>query len=511
MAPRFYNTLTRTAEDLLTARPGEARVYLCGVTPYDHAHAGNARSAVAFDVLVRHLRARGYEVIYVRNITDVDDKILERARESGEEPLTLSARMAAIYQVDMRELGCAPPTHEPKVSEYIPEIIALVEKIIANGHAYEAVMPSGAHDVYFAVRSFAGYGKLSRRNLDELEAGARVSRDDENKRDPLDFALWKGCTEAGWGWPSPWGKGRPGWHIECSAMSSKLLGHGFDIHAGGMDLIFPHHENEIAQNEAACPDCGPVVRLWMHNGFLNMNKEKMSKSLGNVVKPRDVYKRNDPEALRYALLTAHYRGPLSFDVDQADDGEPTFPGVDDAERRIDYLYGTLERLAVCQEAGDADPKVKDLVHLGATITAAEGKILTALDDDLNTPVALAELGELAKAANDLCDLLYKRKKDAVLVREGAKLARAARDALVATTGVLGLLGTAPAVYRERTRARRLSARKLSATTIEEKLRQRTEARQNKDFARADQLRAELTSLGVDVADSPDGSTWSVRP
>jgi len=511
MPPRFYNTLTRTPEELVTERPGYARVYLCGPTPYDYAHTGNARSAVVFDVLVRHLRARGYEVVYVRNITDVDDKILERAKQNGEEPLVLSARMAAVYQQDMRDLGCADPTHQPKVSENIPAIIELVEKLVANGSAYDVVMPSGARDVYFAVRNFPGYGKLSRRNLDELEAGARVQRDDDNKRDPLDFALWKGCTEEGWGWPSPWGKGRPGWHIECSAMSSKIFGHGFEIHAGGMDLIFPHHENEIAQNEAACPGCGPVVRVWLHNGFLNMNKEKMSKSLGNVVKPRDVYKRNDPEALRYALLTAHYRGPLSFDVDQADDGEPTFPGVDDAERRIDYLYGTLERLAVCQEAGDADPKVKDLVHLGATITAAEGKILTALDDDLNTPVALAELGELAKAANDLCDLLYKRKKDAVLVREGAKLARAARDALVATTGVLGLLGTAPAVYRERTRARRLSARKLSATTIEEKLRQRTEARQNKDFARADQLRAELTSLGVDVADSPDGSTWSVRP
>jgi cysteinyl-tRNA synthetase len=510
MPPRFYNTLTRTTEDLVTARPGKASVYLCGVTPYDYAHTGNARSAIVFDVLVRHLRARGYQVVYVRNITDVDDKILDRAQQSGEEPLTMSARMAAIYQGDMRDLGCAPPTHEPKVSEYIPEIIELVAKIIANGNAYEVVMPSGARDVYFAVRSFAGYGKLSRRNLDELEAGARVSRDDENKRDPLDFALWKGCTDAGWGWLSPWGKGRPGWHIECSAMSSKLLGHGFDIHAGGMDLIFPHHENEIAQNEAACPGCGPVVRLWMHNGFLNMNKEKMSKSLGNIVKPRDVYRRNDPEALRYALLTAHYRGPLSFDVDKTPDGEPIFPGVDEAERRIDYLYSTMERLAAYGEAGEADPKVKDLATLRATIDAAQEKILAALDDDLNTPVALAELGELAKSANDLCDLLAKRKKDAALVREGGKLARAARESLCATAGVLGMLGTPANEYRERTRARRLAARRLSSDVIEEKLRQRTEARQKKDFARADELRGELTAVGIDVADSPEGSTWSVR-
>jgi cysteinyl-tRNA synthetase len=418
--------------------------------------------------------------------------------------------MAAIYQGDMRDLGCVAPTHEPKVSEYIPEIIELVEKLVANGSAYEAVMPSGARDVYFAVRSFAGYGKLSRRNLDELEAGARVTRDDENKRDPLDFAVWKGCTEDAWGWPSPWGKGRPGWHIECSAMSSKLLGHGFDIHAGGMDLIFPHHENEIAQSEAACPECGPAVRVWMHNGFLNMNKEKMSKSLGNIVKPRDIYRRNDPEALRYALLTAHYRGPLSFDIDKAGDGEPTFPGVDEAERRIDYLYGTSERLAPYTDGGEADPKIKDLANFRSTIAAAEGKILAALDDDLSTPVALAELGELAKAANDLCDVLIKRKKDAALVREGAKLAHAAREALTRATAVLGLLGTPAREYRERTRTRRLAARRLSAETIEGKLRQRAEARQDKDFARADQLRAELTALGVDVADSPEGSTWSIR-
>jgi cysteinyl-tRNA synthetase len=236
----------------------------------------------------------------------------------------------------------------------------------------------------------------------------------------------------------------------------------------------------------------------------------MSKSLGNVVKPRDVYRRNDPEALRYALLTAHYRGPLSFDIDKGEDGEPIFPGVDEAERRIDYLYGTTERLASYTEPGEPDPKIKELAPFRSTIAAAEGKILAALDDDLNTPVALAELGELAKTANDLCDLLTKRKKDAALVREGGKLARAAREALVLATGILGLLGTPSSLYRERTRARRLVVRRLSPDDIEEKLRQRAEARQQKDFARADQLRAELIALGIDVADSPEGSTWSVR-
>jgi len=343
MPLRLYNTLTRNLEEFVPQRPGEVRVYVCGMTVYDFAHAGNARSAVVFDVLTRHLRARGYRVVYVRNITDVDDKIVERARQNGEQPLELSARMAPIYQADMRELGCADPTFEPKVSENITAITELIQKIIEKGNAYEVLMPGGTRDVYFAVRTFAGYGKLSRRNVDDLEVGARVEKG-ESKRDPLDFALWKGCTEDEWGWPSPWGNGRPGWHIECSAMSAKLLGHGFDIHGGGMDLVFPHHENEIAQSEAACPEQGNLAHVWMHNGFLNVDKEKMSKSLGNVIKPRDIYAANDPEALRYVFLTAHYRGPLAFDIEKKGGERFAFPGVDEAERRVDYLYATLERL-----------------------------------------------------------------------------------------------------------------------------------------------------------------------
>jgi cysteinyl-tRNA synthetase len=509
MSLRLYNTLTRNLEEFVPRRPGEARVYVCGMTVYDYAHAGNGRSAVVFDVLTRHLRARGYRVDYVRNITDVDDKIVERARQNGEQPLELSARMAPIYQADMRDLGCADPTHEPKVSEYITPITDLIQKIIDKGNAYEVAMPGGTRDVYFAVRTFAGYGKLSRRNVDDLEVGARVEKG-ESKRDPLDFALWKGCSETEWGWPSPWGKGRPGWHIECSAMSGTLLGHGFDIHGGGMDLIFPHHENEIAQSEAACPDQGNFAQLWMHNGFLNIDKEKMSKSLGNVIKPRDIYTSNDPEALRYVFLTAHYRGPLAFDIEKRDGERLGFPGVDEAERRVDYLYTTLERLESIAADGEPDAANKDLATYRDTIQKSRDLVLSALDDDLNTPVALAHVGELAKSANDLCDLVQKRKKDAKLVAEGGKLARLAKESLRANLDVLGLLHTPASEYRSRTRERRLSARGLTAADVEVKLNARADARAAKDFARSDQIRAELAALGVEVFDSPTGTSWSMR-
>jgi cysteinyl-tRNA synthetase len=506
---KFYNTLTRNLETFVPRHAGEARLYVCGPTTYDIAHVGNARSAVMFDVLARHLRARGYRVTHVRNITDVDDKIVDRARQNGEEPTALSARFAPIYQADMRMLGCADPTVEPKVSEHIAEIIAIVERIMKRGHAYELVMPSGTHDVYFSVRSFPGYGKLSRRNIDDLLVGARVERDD-NKRDPLDFALWKGCGEKEWGWPSPWGKGRPGWHIECSAMSQKYLGYGFDIHGGGADLIFPHHENEIAQSEAASDEDGPFARIWMHNGFLDINKEKMSKSLGNFVRPCDVYASNDPEALRYAYVSAHYRGPMSFDVDKLEDGRVVYPGVDEAERRVDYLYATLARLDSAGSDGDADARARDLDPFRDTILGARERVATALDDDLNTPVALAHVAELATAANELCDLVKKRKKDARLVADGGTLARSAADGLRSIADVLGLLKTPAQVYLERTRRRRLTARGLDAKTIDAKLAERSEARKSKDFAKADAIRRELSDKGVDVEDTEAGSRWSVR-
>jgi cysteinyl-tRNA synthetase len=336
MGVRLYNTLTQRVEDLEPLEPGKVRVYVCGITTYDNAHAGHARTYTSFDVLVRFLALRGYEVIHVRNVTDVDDKILKRASELGEEPLSFSRRMSEVCNADLDAIGCAHPNHEPRVSTHIAEIVALIERLIAKGHAYVAETPKGK-DVYFAVRSFAPYGKLSHRNIDDLQAGARIEVG-EIKRDPLDFALWKGDEAPGaWGFSSPWGKGRPGWHIECSAMSHKYLGEHFDIHCGGMDLVFPHHENEIAQSEAVHGP--PMAKLWMHGGFLEVDKEKMSKSLGNFVTVKDVLARNDAEGLRYFMLGTHYRGPLSFDVEK-DGDRVRFPGVDDAER---HAGQTVER------------------------------------------------------------------------------------------------------------------------------------------------------------------------
>src|SRR5260221_1209777 len=392
---RIYNTLTRQPEHVTPAIQGKVRLYVCGPTVYDVPHAGHARSAVLFDVLVRTLRHRGLDVTYVRNITDVEDKILARARETGESPLALSLRMTDIYREDMKALGCSSPSHEPLVSDHVPQIVRLIQEIIERDGAYVVDMPGGTRDVYFSVRGFPGYGKLSRRNLDELLAGARVEADETSKRDPLDFALWKGAERGEWGWESPWGWGRPGWHIECSAMSLQYLGHGFEIHGGGMDLIFPHHENEMAQAEAAHPQEGAFAQCWMHNGFLNVDKEKMSKSLGNFVTVRDVLQRNDPEALRLFLLGVHYRCPLQFETDTLPSGRVVFPGVDEAERRIDYLYGTRERLRRLITFGlTVTSKLpRELVaardNAGAAIAIDEA----ALDDDLNTSVPIAKLGE----------------------------------------------------------------------------------------------------------------------
>lgn len=507
----LYSTLSRKLEPIARNDDGSIGIYCCGPTVYDSPHAGHARSALAPDVLVRFLRARGERVTYVRNITDVDDKILERSKKNGESPLALSARMADVYIDQIGQCGCLLPDHQPRVSEHIAQIVQLVEELIANGSAYVVDRPNQTKDVYFAVRSFSEYGKLSRRRIDELEVGARVEQD-ETKRDPLDFALWKGATADEWGWDSPWGRGRPGWHIECSAMSRHYLGHGFSVHAGGMDLIFPHHENEIAQSEAANPGAGPFCRTWIHNGFVNVDKEKMSKSLGNFVTVADVLERNDPEGFRWFLLTVHYRGPIQFETEKLESGRVVFPSVDEAERRVDYLYTSVERLETLAAQTPATAPSKPPNEIVAARTAAAAARAAAergLLDDLNTPIALASLGELAKLANELCDLAQKRRKDAAFVAAAVALARELLGSMREVTGWLGVLATPAEVYRARTKARRVSCRGLTLESIESKVAARAEARAAKDFARSDAIRDELLKLGVVVKDTPEGQIWSM--
>jgi cysteinyl-tRNA synthetase len=510
---RLYNTRTRQVEELRPRHSDGVRVYCCGPTTYDVSHAGHGRTAILPDLLVRHLRASGQKVTYARNITDVEDKIVKRSIEGGEHPLALSARFAEMYIEDVATLGCVPPDFQPKVSECVPAIVSLIEKLIEKGAAYATPGQHG-EDVWFSIKAFPTYGCLSRRPLDELRAGegleerGKVAK--EGKREPLDFALWKSVAEGDWGFPSPWGTGRPGWHIECSAMVEQYLGFGIDVHAGGMDLIFPHHENEIAQSEAARPGEGCFSEIWMHGGFLNVDKEKMAKSLGNFVTMRDCYARNDGEALRYFLLSAHYRVPVEFETHKHDDGRVAFPGLDEAERRVDYFYATAERLAALASEDAPAAEAKELDALAKVIRSARKRVSDALDDDLNAPVALAVVNDLAKAANDLADLAQKRKKDAKLFGAAVALAKEAKIALSSSTDVIGLLQSEPAVYRARSQEKRLAVRGLSKETIEGLIQARRDARAAKDFARGDALRDELLALSVEIFDAQEGTTWRIR-
>jgi len=478
-----YNTLTRRKEPLEPIRPGEVRLYVCGPTVYSWVHIGNARTFTIFDVVVRYLRHRGYRVSYVRNYTDVDDKIINAAREAGEEPNALADRYVQAFEEDAGALGLLRPDMSPRVTQVIPEIRALIQTLLDQGVAYSA-----GGDVYFQVSRWPEYAKLSRRNLEDLRAGERVTPG-EHKREPLDFALWKAEKPGEPAWDAPWGRGRPGWHIECSAMGEKYLGQPFDIHGGGLDLIFPHHENEIAQSEAA--HHVPLVRVWMHAGFLNLENAKMSKSLGNVVRLRDALAKVDPEALRYFFVTSHYRNGLDFSDD----------ALTAAETRMEYFYETLQRVDERLGAREVKPGP---VHgdPAAHLRAFE----EAMDDDFNTAGALAALSALFGEMNELLD------HPPVPDRATVVRTLAALRAVVPTMGnVLGILGSNPTAWLGRRRDRLVLRRGLDRERIESMLAERAAARKAKDFARSDAIRDELLAMGVELRDGPSGTQWKVRP
>jgi cysteinyl-tRNA synthetase len=497
MNVRLYNTLTGQKEPFAPADPKHARIYVCGPTVYDYAHLGHARCYIVYDVLVRHLRSNGMKVTYVRNITDVDDKILKRAAETSTEPTELAARFAAAYSEDMHRLGNLDPDIEPRVSTHLEDIFSLVQRLIDGGHAYLA-----DGDVYFAVESFPEYGKLSHRDLGKMKVGASDRLDDAQtarKRHPADFALWKKSEDDAWGWDSPWGRGRPGWHIECSAMSMKHLGETLDLHGGGLDLVFPHHENEIAQSEAATGK--PFARCWMHNGFVEVDKEKMSKSLGNFFTARDLFDRVEPEAIRYFMMTVHYRAPLNLDWTLDEAGNVTgFPQFEEAERRVAYLYKTKQRLE-----GLPPKRVDDIdAPCPPEISSFSETLRESLDDDLNMPIALAKLADFLKAVNELCDAAMKKKGKAP--RSSVEQAKAGFGALDTE---LGLGAEEADVILLRIRDRRASASGLRAANIERRIADRTEARKSKEFAEADRIRDELAALGVELLDGPEGTGWTM--
>jgi cysteinyl-tRNA synthetase len=488
MALRVYNTMTKKKEKLVPLHEGRIGMYACGVTVYDLCHIGHARSAVVFDVIYRFLRHKGYKVTYVRNFTDVDDKIIKRAQEEGVGFEEIASRYIEEFYADMGALGLMPPTVEPKATEHIPEMIALVQGLIEKGHAYQV-----EGDVYYAVESFPEYGKLSKRTLDEMQAGARVEVD-ERKKNPLDFALWKAAKPGEPSWASPWGQGRPGWHIECSAMSQKYLGDTLDIHGGGKDLIFPHHENEIAQAEGATGR--PFVRYWLHNGFVNIEKEKMSKSLGNFLTIKEILKEYHPEVVRLFLLSRHYRSPIDFSTE----------GMEEARRNLERFYQALAGIddVIAQEkARGPVPEGLSPEEMAVYRRAEEfpDTFEKAMDDDFNTAVAIAALFDLS---HDLNRILQDPSPHAPQVLHKG------REAFAVAGEVLGIFQEDPRAFLETERVRKTEKLTLTPEEIENLIAEREEARKNKNWARAEEIRDQLASQCIILEDGPQGTTWRVQ-
>ncbi|WP_148253916.1 cysteine--tRNA ligase [Aidingimonas lacisalsi] len=457
---QIYNTLTRRKEAFVPLEPGKIRMYVCGMTVYDYCHLGHARVMVAFDVITRFLRESGYDVTYVRNITDIDDKILRRAEENGEPIQALTHRMIDAMHEDESRLNVLRPDQEPRATAHIDDIVTMITTLIDKGFAYSA--ENG--DVYYRVRRFEGYGKLNNRDLDEMRSGARIDVD-EHKEDPLDFVLWKAAKPGEASWPSPWGDGRPGWHIECSAMSTCCLGNTFDIHGGGPDLTFPHHENEIAQSEAATGK--HYVNTWMHAGAVRVDDEKMSKSLGNFFTIREILEVHDPEVVRYLLVASHYRSPINYSL----------AALTDSRKSLERFYNALD--GVTPEAGTVDDRFAR-------------RFSAAMEDDFNTPEALAALFDLTRELNR------------------AKADEAGNESALAYElkrlgAVLGLFAQHPADFLRGVQGEL----PMSETEIEAQIAKRRDAKRARDFATADRIRDELAAQGIILKDSREGTTWVV--
>ena len=493
MALRVYNTLSGEKELFIPLVPGKAGMYVCGVTVYDYCHIGHARAGIVFDIIYRYLKYSGYDVTYVRNYTDIDDKIINRANQEGTDYRTIADRYIEAFDEDMARLGMAKPTLEPKATDHIGAIINIIETLIDNGHAY---VSSG--DVYYAVETFPSYLKLSGRNLEDMQAGARVEVGDK-KRHPMDFALWKGSKPGEPWWQSPWGNGRPGWHIECSAMSMEFLGKTFDIHGGGKDLVFPHHENEIAQSEGA-NGC-QFVRYWLHNGFVNINSEKMSKSLGNFFTIREVLKKYDPETLRFFILSAHYRSPIDFS-DQ---------NLDEAQSGLERIYSCL---AALDEALNRKPHSAEIavvesmsqvgLELQERVEQFMARFTEAMDDDFNSAQALGVLFEMVRCSNRF---LAETKDITPLY---LSLVARVRHLLGESANVLGLLTTAPDIWLQAVKAVKVDQINMAPEEIESLISERTAARTAKNFKRSDEIRDRLLEKGIQLLDSAQGTTWNVK-
>ncbi|MDA9154029.1 cysteine--tRNA ligase [Gammaproteobacteria bacterium] len=453
MTLRFYSSLTNTKEDFVPINEGEVGIYVCGMTVYDSCHLGHARAMMAFDILVKYLKYQGYKVNFIRNITDIDDKIIERAMKNNELIGDLTQRTISSMHEDFLKLGLDLPTFEPKATDHIPGMIEMIESLIEKGHAYH----SSGGDVFFAVRTFPEYGKLSNKNIDDLNPGSRVV-EDESKKDPLDFVLWKSAKKGEPFWDSPWGKGRPGWHIECSVMSLKNLGEHFDIHGGGPDLLFPHHENEIAQSE--CSSGKQFANYWLHSGLLKINGEKMSKSLGNFAMLKDLFTSYHPEVLRYYLVSSHYRSSLNFDQES----------LNQAKSALTRLYQTLASIE-----GEGSEYDQDMVTQFSVV----------MNDDLNTPEALSLLFQLAKLINSSED-------PGQIIKYGTTLKK--------LSGVLGLLQDDPKMFFQFGAA-------IADQEIEQQIALRNTARDEKDFETADKIRDSLKEQGIILDDSSEGTTW----